>query len=276
MLKPYPVLHRVISGRSANLLAALLACIVFSLPVFAQETNPLAGDARAAYAGGVLFRAQCATCHGADATGIESIEAPDLTRMWSERAYSDRQVFRIIADGIAGTIMPAHDFTDTETWMLVTFLRSVGQTGVQDLPLADATRGEQLFASNCMQCHRVSGATGEGGALGPDLGSVLLENSLAEIITAVRQPETQIRSGFRSVQVTGPENTVTLGVLKNEDAFSFQIIDSTQRLKAFRKSEASLRSLPGSMMPAFNEDQLSETDLLAILNFIQQSAASAR
>ena len=48
-----------------------------------QELNPLEGDPRAARAGGSIFRAQCATCHGADAKGIDSIDAPDLTLVYA-------------------------------------------------------------------------------------------------------------------------------------------------------------------------------------------------
>lgn len=260
---------RLVSCKVCSALAILLSTIaVLASSAWAQEVNPLAGDARAAYAGGALFRAQCATCHGADATGIASIEAPDLTRMWRERGYSDAQVFRIINEGIAGTIMPAHDFTATETWMLVNFLRSVGQTGVQDLPAGDADRGSRLFARHCAECHRL-GSTG--GVLGPNLGAVLAENSLPEIISAIRQPDSLIAAGYRTVRVDTGGGEPLMGVLKNEDAFSFQIIDRTQQLRAFRRSEATMSSLSRSLMPAFSEQQLSNEDLLAILNFIQQS-----
>ena len=251
-------------------MAALFLIVLGNPGLQAQEANPLAGNARAEYAGGVLFRAQCATCHGADAAGIASIDAPDLTRMWRERNYSDQQVFQIIRDGISGTIMPPHDFTETEVWMLVSFLRSVGQSGVQDLPVADADEGARLFANQCAECHRAGGA---GGALGPSLNAVLLENSLQEIIAAVRQPDASIRSGYKTVEVEAASGSVS-GVLKNEDAFSFQIIDTRQQLRAFDKDEATLTHLESSLMPAFPENQLSEDELLAILNFIQQANAT--
>lgn len=245
---------------------ALFLIVLANSGLQAQEINPLAGNARAEYAGGVLFRAQCATCHGADAAGIESIDAPDLTRMWRERNYSDQQVFQIIRDGISGTIMPPHDFTETEVWMLVSFLRSVGLSGVQDLPIADADEGARLFADQCAECHRVAES---GGVLGPSLNAVLLENSLQEIIAAVRQPDALIRSGYKAVEVETAVGSVS-GVLKNEDAFSFQIIDTRQQLRAFRRAETRLTRLEGSLMPAFPENQLSDDELLAILNFIQQ------
>ncbi len=244
--------------------AALL--LLVSSSSLSQDVNPLAGDARAQYAGGVLFRAQCATCHGADATGIESITAPDLTRMWRERGYSDAQVFTIIRNGIAGTIMPGHEFTDTETWMLVSFLRSVGESGVTDLPVADAAEGERLFAAQCAECHRVAGL---GGVLGPNLSALLLRNSLDDIRLAIRQPDATIVPGYKSVLVNTPGGERIEGVLKNEDAFSFQIVDNSQQLKAFRKQRAVLERRSTSLMPAFTEAELSDRQLLAILNYIR-------
>jgi putative heme-binding domain-containing protein len=242
-----------------------------SISAHAQEVNPLAGNVRAQYAGGVLFRAQCATCHGADATGIESIDAPDLTAMWRERAYSDRQVFDIIRDGIAGTIMPPHDFTETEVWMLVSFLRSVGESGVENLPVADSGLGATLFTNHCAECHRV---TNTGGVLGPNLSDVLRRNSLADITASVRQPSALITSGYKAVRVNTNAGENIQGVLKNEDAFSFQIVDTNQQLRAFRKRDAALTEQRESLMPAFAESELSEQELLAILNYIQSATGA--
>ena len=62
-----------------------------------------------------------------------------------------------------------------------------------------------------------------------------------------------------------------LGVIKSEDAFSIQILDSDQRLRAFSKSELiSTDRAIASLMPAFAERQLSETQLDDILNYLHQ------
>ena len=80
----------------------------------AQVLNPLASDPRAAQAGGAIFRAQCATCHGADAKGIDNIEAPDLTLIWARQTTTDASIFKTIKEGIAGSIMPPHQNPDPE------------------------------------------------------------------------------------------------------------------------------------------------------------------
>lgn len=255
----------------------LLAILVLLSPFgTAQEINPLTGDGRAAYAGGALFRAQCATCHGADATGISSIDAPDLTSMWRERGYSDFEVFQIIKNGLPGTIMPPHDFNDTELWMLVTFLRSVGESGVTELPAGDSQNGRRLFAAQCAECHRVASLGPAGGVLGPDLSALLARNSLAVIVDSVRNPSALIAPGFKTVRITDASGQGIEGVLKNEDAFSVQIIDRNQRLQSFSK-EAVVVSRPAtSLMPVFTSAVLSDQDIIDILNFIQTSGGGAQ
>jgi len=270
-LKAYPV--NSCDLRLLLRIGLLITSMIVASSAIAQDVNPLAGNIRAEYAGGVLFRAQCATCHGADAAGIETINAPDLTRMWLDRSYSDGQVFQIVRNGVAGTIMPAHNFTDTEVWMLVSYLRSVAQSGVQDLPAGDAVLGERLFQEHCAQCHSVAG---QGAILGPNLRTVLAENSLDQLRLSIRDPNLLVRPSYKTVRVTeaGSSNSTNsvLGILKNEDAFSIQIVDQSQRLRSFATSDSIVEKLPQSLMPAFDENQLSETELLAILNFIQSAS----
>ncbi|HEY4693311.1 MAG TPA: c-type cytochrome [Bellilinea sp.] len=100
-------------------------------------TNPLAGNADAATAGGVLFTERCASCHGPAGAGDGpaaaaltpppadlKTEAPDLT---------DDFIFWRIMDGGAmdpwNSSMPAQKgiLTDDQVWQLVTFIRSITQ-----------------------------------------------------------------------------------------------------------------------------------------------------
>ena len=126
----------------------------------AQEVNPLEGDPRAPRIGGSLFRAQCATCHGPDARGIDSIDAPDLTLIYSREGVNDKSVFQVIREGIPGSIMQPHTFQDVEVWMLVSYLRSVAVAGTSITIDGDSRRGLSLFNENCAHCHRVNGRGG--------------------------------------------------------------------------------------------------------------------
>lgn len=265
--------HRGLFGQASPILVytalfLLLAVAIYPSAVLAQQTNPLASDPRAAAAGGVIFRAQCATCHGADAKGISSIDAPDLTLMWTQPGISENRVFSRIQEGVPGSIMPSHDFPDTEIWMLVSYLRSIAVSGATEEFGGNAENGAGLFADFCADCHRVGR---EGGSLGPNLGRITLRRTQAALRSSVRDPNSTIGRGYKPISLTTVGGDTVLGVIKSEDAFSIQILDSDQRLRAFSKSEliSSDRAI-ASLMPAFAERQLSEAQLDDILNYLHQ------
>ncbi|MCG8416107.1 MAG: c-type cytochrome [Pseudomonadales bacterium] len=248
---------------SSFIVLVLLFCANSAL---GQNANPLEGNGRAIYAGAALFRAQCATCHGADAKGISSIDAPDLTLMWAERQRSAQEVYAIIRDGVPGSIMPPHGLTDTELWMLVAYLQDAAVSGVIGLPEGDVNHGEQLFTQHCAECHR---AKGVGGALGPNLSVITKRRSLEALTTSVREPSALIGRGYKPLTLVTGSDEELQGVLKSEDAFSLQLLDRNQRLRAFMKSD--LRSLQRddeSLMPAFSSAQLSDDELIDILNYL--------
>lgn len=247
----------------------LLAILLFStFPVLAQQTNPLENDPRAAYAGGVIFRAQCATCHGADAKGISSIDAPDLTLMWAGRELADYDVFQTIRQGIPGSIMPPHGFPDPEVWMLVSYLKSIAVTGTSRELRGDAERGRVAFAESCQRCHRVAG---RGGSLGPDLSRITSRRSYDSILQSIREPGAAVGRGYRVVRIADANGQAVLGTVKSEDAFSIQIMDDTQRLRGFDKRAVQDISPQqnNSLMPAFTPAQLSDSDIENILTYLQ-------
>lgn len=246
----------------------LLATTLLSSQAPAQSANPFEGNGRAIFAGGALFRAQCATCHGADAKGISSIDAPDLTMIWANRGLSAQAVYEVIRDGVPGSIMPPHNLTDTELWMLVAYLQSVALEGVTGLPEGDSTRGGNLFAQHCSECHR---AYGEGGSLGPNLTFITRRRLLDSLVTSVREPSALIQRGYKPITVVTGNNETVQGVLKSEDAFSLQLLDRNQRLRAFMKSDLrSMERSDTSLMPRFSSRMLSEQDLMDILNYLDE------
>ena len=233
----------------------------------AQVLNPLASDPRAAQAGGAIFRAQCATCHGADAKGIDSIEAPDLTLIWAREATTDASLFKTIKEGIAGSIMPPHQNPDSEIWMTVSYLKSIAISGTNETVVGNADRGRNMFVENCSICHRVDGA---GGSLGPDLSSITGRRSLASLVNSLREPSSAIGRRFKPVSLTTATNERVQGTIKSEDAFSVQLMDSEQVLRAFNKIEL-IQFTRGinSLMPVFSEAALTETDVNDILSYLQ-------
>ncbi|PCJ28022.1 MAG: hypothetical protein COA96_02345 [SAR86 cluster bacterium] len=253
-------------SRTGIISAALLILCVSISSAGAQPSNPLGADARAASIGGVIFRAQCATCHGADAKGISSIETPDLTLLWTQAGISDGSVFESIKQGVPGSIMPAHGFPDTELWMLVSYLRSISVAGSSTPFTGDELNGRKLFNANCGQCHRVDGA---GGSLGPSLTGITSRRSQELLSNSVRDSNALIARGYKPISFRNSENKLVQGVIKSEDAFSIQIMELNQKLSAFMKSDiAQINRDVSSVMPSFSVAELSDSELSDILSFL--------
>jgi mono/diheme cytochrome c family protein len=81
-------------------------------------------------AGGVIFAANCAICHGARADGSgqrrEGMHPPpaNLTLPpWSDTAG---RTFVVIRNGVPGTAMPSWPmFTDQQIWQVVAYITSL-------------------------------------------------------------------------------------------------------------------------------------------------------
>jgi mono/diheme cytochrome c family protein len=118
-------------GLGVSLLARDVVAVANRAPTeWAEATNPLANDETVLTAGEALYRANCASCHGASGAGdgpaAEDLSRPpeDLARIVPRRL--DGALAWVIGAGVAGTQMPAFGTTlvDSERWELVSFLRS--------------------------------------------------------------------------------------------------------------------------------------------------------
>ena len=95
--------------------------------------------------GAALYTANCASCHGADARGLQG--RPDI--------HCSKDIYGAVRNGLTGTLgtMPSFpNLTDADIQALQQYLESL-------CPVGTAT-GAELYASNCASCH---GATGGGG-----------------------------------------------------------------------------------------------------------------
>jgi putative heme-binding domain-containing protein len=256
----------------------LVTCVTPALGQEKEIKNPLTGDPSAIQEGSSLFRANCSPCHGLNAGG--GARGPDLhAGLWVHGA-SDAAIFRSISEGVAGTEMPANPFEDSEIWALVAYLRSVS-AGTKAPVAGDRDQGERLFfgKSACAQCHMVKG---RGGRLGPDLTRVGAARSVAYLTESIRAPDKDL-----SLATSDPNNhygipaeydTVTavtrdgervVGVAKNEDAFSLQLLGKDEKLHLFLKKD--LRDViheRRSLMPAYTESQLSAQELQNLLAYL--------
>jgi cytochrome c oxidase cbb3-type subunit 3 len=260
-------------------LLVLLVC-----PTLVGETrNPFSSDPKAAKAGEFEFRINCAFCHGLGARG--GGRGPDLTRAHKHHGDSDADLFQNISQGIPGTVMPANGtngqgvgMTDDEIWQIITYLRSV-QVNAPTKPAGDAAQGRELFYgdANCSSCHMVEG---KGGRLGPDLTAVGTARTVESLMESVRSPSRRLAWGltestkefaqeYETVTVVTPDGQEIKGVTLNEDQFSLQVMDMTERIHLFEKDKVgSIQKSRESLMPSYNPIILSDHDLNDIVAYL--------
>jgi putative heme-binding domain-containing protein len=254
-----------------------------ALAARADDRNPLAGDAKAAKAGEYEFRINCALCHGLGARG--GGRGPDLTRAVKKHTHSDADMFQVISNGIPGTAMPSNGtngqgvgMTDEEIWQIITYIRSQ-EVKAPTKPLGDAAHGKDLFYgdANCSGCHMVEG---KGGRFGPELTGVGGSRTREAIVDSVRNPSRRLAWGlteatkefpqeYESVTVVTADGKEIKGVTLNEDNFSVQIMDSSERIRLLEKDKLrSFHKSRESAMPKYGADILTDKDLGDIVAFL--------
>lgn len=97
----------------------------------AAVPNPLSGDEAATEAGGELYAANCALCHGetgeGDGPAATGMEPPPADLHADHvQGLSDGALFYIISHGRPDTPMPAweNQLTEDERWQVVNYLRT--------------------------------------------------------------------------------------------------------------------------------------------------------
>ena len=257
---------------------AVLALVLSATPQDHGVTNPVAGNPRAIQEGASLFRANCSPCHGLNAHG--GGRGPDLTAGRWVHGSTDEDLFRTVTRGVPGTEMPANAFDDSEVWAILAYVRSLAPAK-SDAVSGDPARGKKIFweTAGCSTCHMVQG---RGGVLGPDLSRVGEARSAHYLIDSIRQPSKELSTGmldpnnhyglplvYDTVTVVTIDGQKIVGVAKNEDTFSLQLIDTNQHLQSFLKKN--LREVTHerkSLMPAYSEGMLKPTELQDLVAYL--------
>ena len=269
----------------STLASAVMAVVVLlTASTFAEETrNPLSADPKAAKAGEFEFRINCAFCHGLGARG--GGRGPDLTRAHKRHGDSDAALFQNISQGIPGTVMPANGtngqgvgMTDDEIWQIIAYLRSV-QMHSPAKPIGNTVHGKDLFYgdANCSSCHMLAG---KGGRLGPDLSAVGTARTIESLRESVRNPSQRLAWGltestkefaqeYRTVTVVTSEGQQIKGVTLNEDQFTLQMMDTSERIQLLEKDKLrSIQTSRKSLMPAYDSTILTDSDLDDIVTYL--------
>jgi putative heme-binding domain-containing protein len=215
-------------------------------------------------AGAKSFRSQCAACHGPEASG--GVVGPSLTTGTFKNGGSDEALFRVITKGVPGTAMTAFVLNGREVWQLIAYLRAMNIGKASQQARGDAVKGEQVFNANgCGRCH-TNGKTG--GFAGPDLSEIGSRRSLAQLESSVLDPDADVAQDYWSLRARTKTGETVTGIRMNEDMTSFQIRESSGRLRSLWKTDlASYEIVRTSPMPAF-KGKLGASDLGDLIAYL--------
>jgi putative heme-binding domain-containing protein len=179
--------------------------------------------------GARLYSASCATCHGPRGDAVRGVT---LLSGSFRRATTDDEVARIILGGIPGTSMPPNNYSEAEAGMIVAYLRGAARGGVT-ATTGDASRGRAIFTGKgrCATCHN------DTSRMAPSLVDVGIVRRPLEIEQALVEPSAEIHYDYRFVRAVTKGGETVSGRLLNQNSFSVQILDSSERLRSFDKND---------------------------------------
>jgi cytochrome c oxidase cbb3-type subunit 3 len=127
-------------------------------PVYAKyvkmDIEQVAADPKAREMGQRLFLNSCAQCHGSDAGGAKGF--PNLTDGDWLYGGSPENIKTTLINGRAGVMPPFPQLDSQQILDVTNYVRSISGLPADEIK---ATRGSEVFKSNCIACH---GADGKG------------------------------------------------------------------------------------------------------------------
>jgi cytochrome c oxidase cbb3-type subunit III len=250
-------------------LSLALALSTGSAAQTTEIRNPVEGQPKAIERGEYIYKRRCASCHGFDARGYR---APDLTTGQFSRGTSNAQLQRIITRGIPATEMAATPLDDDEVWALIAYMRTLIVPTANTAARGNAEAGERIYwgKAKCSSCHMVNG---KGGRLGPDLSRIGMARSPTALTREIRTTAEYFPPGYEPVTVVTRQGRQIKGCRKNEDSYSVQIMDASEQLLTFLKTDVrEVIDEKTSMMPDYGPDKLPDVefdDLLAYLRTLR-------
>ena len=216
-----------------------------------------------------LFEGQCARCHGMQGGGGTGA---NLRRPKLRHAPDDDSLFNVIRGGIPGTGMPfIFAMTDDEVRDVIAYVRSLGRVAAEPLP-GDPDKGRLVYGkAACGNCHIVDG---KGGSLGPELSDVGGRRGVQFLRSALLHPgkdralTSEGYATYLPVTAVTKDGRVLTGMRVNEDTFTIQLRDTSNRLYSLQKSDLeTLHKVDGSVMPAY-EKTLSSSDIDHLVSYL--------
>jgi putative heme-binding domain-containing protein len=215
-------------------------------------------------AGGRLYLANCTGCHGPEGDGVAGT---NFSQGKFRRGVSDDDLIRIIVRGIPGTPMPPSGIADNQVATIVAYLRSMTAGNGDTIAGGDAARGRSLVEGKgqCLTCHTI-GVNGL--HAGPALSDIGAQRRGVDLMRSLVDPAAEVRPENRTVRVVTKDGRTMGGRFLNQDTFSIQLIDATDKMVSIDKSTVRESSiLTTSPMPSF-KDKLNAQELADVVSYL--------
>ena len=211
-----------------------------------------------------LYAANCASCHGVDATGQLG---PNLHGVVQRRG--EQGVFGIVRNGMGG-MPPVMSINDQRVWQVIGYLQTLGESGSREAATGDPAKGKVVYHENgCATCHTIGT---QGGSVGPPLTAIGRSRApkyLHDFLldpgknppSDMTLPERAANTGYLLVHVVMKDGREMTAMRVNEDTFTITLRDVAGRFYTYDKAQLkTIEPEPGkSVMPSYSS--LSATDL---------------
>jgi putative heme-binding domain-containing protein len=212
-----------------------------------------------------LFIENCSICHGPEGDAVPRV---NLARGKFRHAESDEELGQVIKNGIPGTAMPPGNFHEHQITALIAYLRSMSKSPSDNtIALGDVARGKAILEGkgDCLNCHRVNG---RGSYVGPELSDIGAVRRAAQLQRSLLDPDAEILPQNRFYRVVTRDGTTVTGKLLNLDTFTVLMMDSSEQLRSFQKSNLKdFGFMDKSPMPSY-QGKLTSGELADVLGYL--------
>lgn len=217
-------------------------------------------------AGARVYFSQCAGCHG---TNGDTVSGIDLRRQQFRRVSSNDELARAITNGVPGTAMPPTPLQASEVANVIAFIRAGFDPNARPVKIGTAASGKAIVdgsTGGCLTCHRISG---KGSRVAPDLSDVGAARTPDALYRSLTDPTSGMMPINRPVRITMKDGkTIITGRRLNEDTYTVQLIDETERLHSIAKSDMKAYQVETkSPMPSY-VGKLTEPEIADVIAYL--------